>query len=102
MMSLSGELESAVGSQNAGKKFMYSRATVMTKQVPIVLLLAYFEGMDGFLKRANVKHYFSDTRPRVRGDEAIVEFADGYLVYTQKPMATALLMNGFVDIPTKN
>jgi hypothetical protein len=102
MMSLSSELESAVGSQNAGKKFMYSRATVMTKQVPIVLLLAYFEGMDGFLKRANVKHYFSDTRPRVRGDEAIVEFADGYLVYTQKPMATALLMNGFVDIPTKN
>ena len=102
MISLSSDLESAVGSQNAGKKFMYSRATVMTKQVPIVLLLAYFEGMDGFLKRANVKHYFSDTRPRVKGDEAVIEFADGYLVYTQKPMATALLMNGFVDIPTKN
>ena len=102
MLSLSNELESSVSSQNAGKKFMYSRATVMTKQVPIVLLLAYFEGMDGFLKRANVKHYFSDTRPRVKGDEAIIEFADGYLVYTQKPMATALLMNGFVDIPTKN
>ena len=102
MISLSSDLESLVGSQSVGKKFMYSRATVMTKQVPIVLLLAYFEGMDGFLKRANVKHYFSDTRPRVRGDEAVIEFADGYLVYTQKPMSTALLMNGFVDVPTKN
>ena len=102
MCSLSNNLQSVMSTQSVGKKFMYSRATVMTKQVPIVLLLAYFEGMDGFLKRANVKHYFSDTRPRVKSDEAIVEFADGYLVYTQKPMSTALLMNGFIDIPTKN
>ena len=102
MISLSSNLESLVGSQSVGKKYMYSRATIMTKQVPIVLLLTYFEGIDGFLKRANVKHYFSDTRPRVKSDEGIVEFEDGYLVYTQKPMSTALLMNGFVDIPTKN
>lgn len=102
ILSLSTELEAKVGEQNAGKKYMYNRATIMTKQVPIALLLAYFEGIDGFLKRANVKHYFSDTRPRTTNDEGVIQFADGYLVYTQKPTATALLMNGFVDIPTKN
>lgn len=102
MLSLSSDLESTVGSQNSGKKYMYSRATIMTKQVPIALLLSYFEGIDGFLKKANIKHYFSDTRPRVSSDEGVIQFEDGYLVYTQKPTATGLLMNGFVDIPTKN
>ena len=102
ILSLSTELEGKVGEQNAGKKYMYSRATIMTKQVPIVLLLSYFEGIDGFLKRANIKHYFSDTRPRVSSDEGVIQFEDGFLVYTQKPTAISLLMNGFVDIPTKN
>ena len=102
ILSLSPELASRVGDQSAGKKYMYSRATIMTKQVPIVLLLCYFEGIDGFLKRANVKHYFSETRPRVGNDESIIQFEDGYLVFTNKPTATSLLMNGFVDIPTKN
>ena len=102
ILSLSPDLSSKVGDQSAGKKYMYSRATIMTKQVPIVLLLCYFEGIDGFLKRANVKHYFSETRPRVGNDEGIIQFEDGYLVFTNKPTATSLLMNGFVDIPTKN
>lgn len=102
MLSLSPELESVVGSQNAGKKYMYSRATIMTKQVPIALLLSYFEGINGFLKKANIKHYFSDTRPRVSSDEGVIQFEDGFLVYNQKPTSTALLMNGFVDVPTKN
>ena len=102
MISLSPALESKVGEQSAGKKYMYSRATIMSKQVPIVLLLCYFEGIDGFLKRADIKHYFSDTRPRLAANENCIQFQDGYLVYTNKPTATALLMNGFVDIPTKN
>lgn len=102
ILSLSKELESKVGEQSAGKKYMYARATIMSKQVPIVLLLCYFEGIDGFLKRANINHYFSDTRPRLAPNEGCVQFQDGFLVFTNKPMATSLLMNGFVDIPTKN
>lgn len=102
MLSLSPELEAMVGNQSAGKKYMYSRATIMTKQVPIVLLLSYFEGINGFLKRANIKHYFSDTRPRISSDESVIQFEDGYLVYSHSSTAVSLLMNGFVDIPTKN
>ena len=102
ILSLSPALSSKVGDQSAGKKYMYTRATIMSKQVPIVLLLCYFEGIDGFLKRANIDHYFSDTRPRLASNEGCVQFQDGYLVYTNKPTATSLLMNGFVDIPTKN
>ena len=102
ILSLSPALESKVGEQSAGKKYMYTRATIMSKQVPIVLLLCYFEGIDGFFKKANIEHYFSDTRPKLAPNEGCVQFQDGYLVYKNKPMATSLLMNGFTDIPTKN
>ena len=102
ILSQSPALENKVGEQSAGKKYMYTRATIMSKQVPIALLLCYFEGIEGFLKRAEIKHYFSDTRPRLAPNEGCIQFADGYLVYTNRPTATALLMNGFNDIPTKN
>ena len=102
ILSQSPALESEVGEQSAGKKYMYTRATIMSKQVPIVLLLCYFDGIDGFLKRANINHYFTDTRPRLAPNEGCVQFQDGYLVFVNKPTATALLMNGFADIPTKN
>lgn len=102
MMSLSPKLASSVSEQQVGRKYMYTRATIMTKKVPIILLLAYFEGIDGILKKANIKHYFSDTRPRIDSDETIIQFKDGYLVYSQKPYENALLMNGLLDVPTKN
>ena len=102
ILSLSPALESKVGDQSAGKKYMYTRATIMSKQVPIVLLLCYFEGIDGFLKRANIDHYFSDTRPRLAPNEGCIQFQDGYLIFVNKPMPISLLMNGFIDIPTKN
>lgn len=99
--SKSPELSDLMKETSAGKKYMYSRATIMKKQVPLILLLAYFEGLDNILKRAKVKYYFSDTRPRVSSNERVIEFKNGYLVYENKPFEVSLLMNAFVDIPTK-
>ncbi len=100
--SLSPVLEKEIGTTTAGKKYIYTRATLMKKKVPIALLIAYFEGMSGFLKRAEIKHYFSDTRPRIGSDEGIVQFSNGYLVYEKYPFKNSLLMNAFADIPTKS
>ena len=94
-------LEDNLNEYSAGKKYMYSRATIMKKQVPLVLLLCYFEGISNILKRAKVKYYFSDTRPKISRNERFVQFNNGYLVYEDKPFEVSLLMNAFVDIPTK-
>lgn len=99
--SLSPVLEKEIGTVTAGKKYIYTRATIMKKKVPVALLLAYFEGISGFLKRAEIKHYFSDTRPRIGSDEGIIQFINGYLVYEKYPFKNSLLMNAFADIPTK-
>lgn len=99
--SKSPELSELIKQTSAGKKYMHTRATIMKKKVPLILLLSYFEGLDNILKRAKVKYYFSDTRPRVSSNEQVIEFKNGYLVYENKPFEVSLLMNAFVDIPTK-
>lgn len=84
---------------STGKKFMYNRATIMARHVPLVLLLAYCEGLSNVLRKAEIKHYFTDKRPKLTDDEGMVKFEDGFLVYEKYPIENALLMNAFVDIP---
>ena len=91
---------------SVGKKFMYTQATIMSTKIPILLLLSYLEGLTSLLKKANINHYFSDTRPVLKGSDknnkGIISFSDGYLVYDRYPMKNSLLMNAFSIIPTKN
>ena len=85
-----------------GKKFMYSRVKVMRREIPLVLLICFYEGISTVLKKANIKHYFSDTRVRIDPEkEGIVEFSDGYLIYDKYPFENSLIMNAFSEIPTK-
>lgn len=91
----------AFNETTTGKKFLYTRATIMAKQVPLILLLGYCEGLTSVLRKAQVKHYFTDKRPKLEEGEGYVQFADGYLVYDMYPYENSLLMNAFADIPTK-
>lgn len=97
----SDEAKSLFDSTTTGKKFLYSRATIMARQVPLILLLSYCEGLTTVLRKAEIKHYFTDKRPRISNDEGVVQFSNGYLVYEKYPFENSLLMNAFADIPTK-
>lgn len=83
------------------KTFAYSRASIMNNKVPLILLLAYCEGISKVLSKANIKYYFTDKRPVKNDNEAVIQFADGYLVYDRYPYENSLLMNGLTTIPTK-
>ena len=85
-----------------GTKFVHSRATVMKKHVPLVLLLAFCESLSVLLRKANIKHRFSDKRPTdVGSTERVIRFNDGYFIYTADKFATELLLNGLTVIPTR-
>lgn len=92
-------------SLKSGKRFMYTKCTVMKKDIPLVLFASYCEGLTTVLKKAEVEFYFSDTRPRLSGVESaysgIIPFADGFLVYKKFPLENSLLMNGFALVDTK-
>lgn len=97
----SGEVVQNFKDATAGKKYLYTRATIMKKQVPLVLLLGYLEGLSTVLRKAGIQHYFTDTRPKLDNNQGSVQFANGYLVFDRYPFENSLLMNAFADIPTK-
>lgn len=83
------------------KKFFYSRAKIMNKFVPLIILIGYCEGLTTVLRKANINHYFTDKRPKIDNNQSYIEFEDGYLVYDIYPLENSLLMNGLSVIPTK-
>lgn len=87
---------------SSGKRFVYSRATIMNKNVPLILLLGYCEGLSTILKKANIEHYFTDKRPSITDQQGYIQFEDGYLVYNKYPFENSLLMNALESIPTKS
>lgn len=90
-----------------GKKYMYSRAKIMEKKVPLVLLLAYLSGLINMMKKAGVEYRIISKEESKRtpafdsGEEDVIEFEDAWLVYKIYPLRSSLLMNGFAEVPTK-
>lgn len=88
--------------QKPGKRFMYTYCKIMAKNIPMVLLLGYYEGLSTTLRKAGVGFTFSDVRPKNIGNEkGIVQFADGYLIFDRYPIQNSLLMNGLSLVDTK-
>lgn len=84
------------------KKFFFSRATIMAKDIPLILLLGYCEGITTVMKKANINHYFTDKRPKLTSNQNAIQFEDGYLVFDIYPLENSLLLNGLSIIPTKS
>lgn len=91
---------------SVGKKYIYSRISVLSKKLPLILLLGYGFGLSTVLAHAKIKYQFSDTRKKLDLDEknklGLIEFKDGYLYYDRYPIKNSLLLNAFYQIPTKN
>lgn len=85
-----------------GKRFMYSFCKVMTKAIPTVIFLGYFEGLSTVLRKAGIDYTFSDKRPRTNSpDESVIQFADGYLTFKRKPIENSLLLSGLMLYDTR-
>ena len=85
---------------SGASKYMYTSATIMGKHVPIVLLLGYCEGLSTVLRKAKIKHEFTDKRPKVDDKHGVIQFADGYLVFERYPFENSLLLNALAYLPT--
>ena len=102
ILSLAGtDLNKEYDEARAGKKYMYSRAKIMNKFIPLIILLGFCEGISSVLKKSGIEYSFSDTRPKLDDDHASIQFSDGYLVYNKFPIKNSLLMAGLSEIATK-
>lgn len=96
-------VKEAVQGTSAGKRFMYSRAKSMNREVPLILLVSFFQGLTTTLRKANIPHYFTDKNPKalLSTRQDVIKFNNGYLVFDKYPIENALLVHGLSVVNTK-
>lgn len=82
-------------------KYQYSRVSILSNELPLILVLTYSEGLFAVLKKAKIKYSISDKRPKIDyNNQDVIRFKDGYIVY-DLTYESSLLMNGLKDCPTE-
>lgn len=83
-----------------GKKYTYSRASILNTKIPVIVILAHDIGLTKALNLAGIKYEISDKKSKAVGEDYI-KFADGYINY---PMtySSMMLLNGLKDCDTEN
>lgn len=81
----------------------YSRASIMSSKIPLVIVCAYSEGLTTVLRKANIIYHLEEKLPtEVRKDINYdwIKFSDGYLVYDVN-YNSSLLLNGLKECSTE-
>lgn len=82
-------------------KYCYSKASILDTEIPLVILMAYSEGLQKTLQRAHVKYTFKENKEYDKLTEDVIKFEDGYLVY-KLDYNSSLLLNGLKESDTAN
>lgn len=82
------------------KRMMYAKVTTMKKDIPVGLLLGYWEGIQKLMEKADIEYRLSEKYPSdLLSNEGILRFSDCYLIY-KEDVPKQLLMNGFRIVDT--
>lgn len=88
---------------SAGKKFMYSEASIQDKRIPLILFLLYAEGLTSVLEKSKINHTIIRSKDEVPKydnlNQGLIEFMDGYLIWDKYPIENSILFNGLQSLP---
>ena len=84
-----------------GKRLLFNTATIMAQTIPLISLLAYWEGLSTVMKKAGINYVSSDKHTKITPDKASIKFADCEIVY-DNTVENQLLMNGMYSFDTKS
>lgn len=83
-----------------GKKYTHTEAKVLTKFIPVVVLIMFFEGITKVIQKFGDKNVrFTDKRSN-QDNNMYIQFADGYLCYPMSDIEACMMFNGLTEIPT--
>lgn len=87
------------------RKYMYSRAKMLSQYLPTAVIVGYSIGLTGMLSRIGVEHRIVDREAYRRSDSTgydVIEFKDGYLVYKPERIRDSILLNGLKELSTED
>lgn len=83
-------------------KYTYSKASILSTEIPLIVVMAYSEGLQTALKKANIEYEIVDKRRKYNNAfEDVIKFQDGYLYY-KLDYNSSLLMNGLKECNTED
>ena len=102
IMSDSPGLTEIYNSKKPATKHTYSRASIMSNKVPLIVVLGNSIAFTEILKRAGIKWDFSEKRVKYNPDtQGVIRFSDGYFVY-DLTYSSSMLLNGLYDCDTES
>lgn len=86
----------------SSKNFMYVECKVLQKFIPIILFMAFCEGLTSVMEKAKIEYRFiqkDELNTIDTLDYGTTELEDGYLVWKRYPLKNSLIMNGLQKLP---
>lgn len=96
LFKVDSEFEKLFDAQTRPRVCSYTRASIMSEKIPLVIICAYYIGLEPLMKRAGIKYEIVPKLTReIKNNVDLdwIEFDDGYIVYNIN-YETGLLMNG--------
>ena len=82
-------------------KYTYSKASILDTEIPLIVVMAYNEGLTKVLKKANIEYKITEKRPSYNKDtHDIIRFKDAYILF-KLDYNSSLLMNGLKECGTE-
>jgi hypothetical protein len=97
------ELRELYNNTTKGKKYIYSRASILNTQIPLAIIICYQIGLTEMLKKANIKYTIKeklDQSDKKADNADFIRFSDGYIVF-ECTNSSNLLLNGIKDVTTE-
>jgi len=83
---------------DSNKKYSYSSLRIGGIRIPVLMFLAYKDGLESVLDSYNVKYVFSKDKLNSKEYPNSIKFDNGYLMYDGSDIYKALLVNGLTDM----
>ena len=98
---VSPKIAEEIASIKPSPKHYYANASVLATDVPVIVVMAFSEGLQQALKKGHVRYQLSEKRiDSLKKTHDVIRFKDCYLYY-EDDYASSMLMNGLKEVHTE-
>ena len=102
VLSQDSEFKQLYEESKPGVKYAYSKASIMSTTIPVIVITSYCEGLIPSLTKANIQFEVIDKRTKYdKNTHDVIKFNDGYILY-KVDYSSSLLMNGLKECNTED
>lgn len=91
--------------QKTSKVYVYTTVSILNHNMPLIILLGFYYGLEKVLNRYNVAYEFTEKKKVLTEQEQksldVIQFSDGYLYYSMTPLRNSILLKGLSKLNTR-